>query len=146
MKEIKIVDQTLRDAHQSLWATRMTAAMMLPVLDKIDSIGFDSVDLPTGGVHVDVSVRFLKENPWEKIKLLCKGLSKSQSYGTIRNRSGTSFDVIPEDIPLLWIERLIANGLKRFRMYDALFDQGIIINQLKYAKSLGAYTEPRAHG
>ena len=140
MKEIKIVDQTLRDAHQSLWATRMTAAMMLPVLDKIDSIGFDSVDLPTGGVHVDVSVRFLKENPWEKIKLLCKGLSKSQSYGTIRNRSGTSFDVIPEDIPLLWIERLIANGLKRFRMYDALFDQGIIINQLKYAKSLGAYT------
>lgn len=140
MKEIRIVDQTLRDAHQSLWATRMSAAMMLPVLDKIDRIGFDSVDVPTGGVHVDVSVRFLQEDPWQKIRLLCKGLTRSQPYGTIRNRSGTSFDVIPPDIPLLWVERLIANGVRRFRMYDALFDQAIIIEQLKYAKSLGAFT------
>ena len=122
MREIKIVDQTLRDAHQSLWATRMSAAMMLPVLDKIDRIGFDTVDIPTGGVHVDVSVRFLQEDPWQKIRLLCKGLTRSQPYGTIRNRSGTSFDVIPPDIPLLWVERLIANGVRRFRMYDALFD------------------------
>ena len=140
MKEIRIVDQTLRDAHQSLWATRMSAAMMLPVAETMDHIGFDTIDLPIGGVHVDVCVRFLKEDPWERLRRLRRSITKSMTYGTIRNRSGTSFDVIPEDIPLLWIERLIANGITRFRMYDALFDQDIIIAQLKYAKSLGAYT------
>ena len=64
MKEIKIMDTTLRDAHQCLWATRMTTAMMLSVADRMDRIGFDAIDLPIGGVHIDVGVRYLKENPW----------------------------------------------------------------------------------
>ena len=140
MREIRIIDQTLRDAHQSLWATRMSAAMMLPVADKLDRAGFECIDVPIGGVHVDVCVRYLRENPWERLKLLHQRIRRTPTYGTIRNRSGTSFDVIAEDIPLLWVERLIANGIKRFRMYDALFDQDIIIRQLRYARELGAYT------
>ena len=140
MREIRIIDQTLRDAHQSLWATRMSAAMLLPVADKLDRAGFECIDVPIGGVHVDVCVRYLRENPWERLKLLHERIRRTPTYGTIRNRSGTSFDVIAEDIPLLWVERLIANGIRRFRMYDALFDQDIIIRQLRYAKELGAYT------
>ena len=140
MREIRIIDQTIRDSHQSLWATRMSAAMMLPIADKLDRAGFECIDVPIGGVHVDVCVRYLKENPWERLKLLHERIRRTPTYGTIRNRSGTSFDVIAEDLPMLWVERLIANGIRRFRMYDALFDQDIIIRQLRYAKQLGAYT------
>ena len=66
MAEIKIVDTTLRDAHQCLWATRMTTAMMLPIAEKMDHIGFETVDL-MASPQFDVCVRYLKENPWERI-------------------------------------------------------------------------------
>ena len=62
MKKIGIVDTTLRDAHQCLWATRMTTAMMLPIAQTMDSIGFESIDL-AGHVQFDVCIRYLKENP-----------------------------------------------------------------------------------
>ncbi|MBI3042620.1 MAG: pyruvate carboxylase subunit B [Betaproteobacteria bacterium] len=134
------MDTTLRDAHQSLWATRMTTAMMLSVADRMDRAGFDAIDLSIGGAHVDVSVRYLKENPWERVRLLCKNIYRTPMYGTVRSKSGAAFDVVPNDIPLLWIERLIANGMRRFRIYDALADLDNIVYLLRHAKELGAYT------
>jgi len=140
MREVRIMDTTLRDAHQSLWATRMTTAMMLSVAERMDRMGFEAIDLSIGGAHVDVSVRYLKENPWERVRLLCKHIHRTPLYGTVRSKSGAAFDVVPNDIPLLWIERLIANGMRRFRIYDALADLDNIVYLLKYAKELGAYT------
>jgi oxaloacetate decarboxylase alpha subunit len=66
-RHIPIVDETLRDGHQCLWSTRMTNEMMLPIAARMDRVGFDSIDL-IGGAVWDVSVRFLREDPWERIR------------------------------------------------------------------------------
>jgi hypothetical protein len=71
-REIRVIDTTLRDAHQCLWATRMRTAHMLPVLDRFDRVGFESVDL-MGTIQFDVCVRYLKENPWERVRLVHAG-------------------------------------------------------------------------
>jgi oxaloacetate decarboxylase (Na+ extruding) subunit alpha len=140
MKEIKIMDTTLRDAHQCLWATRMTTAMMLSVADRMDRIGFDAIDLPIGGVHIDVGVRYLKENPWEKLRLLCNAFTRTPLNGPVRSKTGAGFDVVPDDIPMLWLDLLIAHGMKRFRLYDALADLDNIDYLLRHAKKQGLYT------
>ncbi|MBI3043408.1 MAG: pyruvate carboxylase subunit B [Betaproteobacteria bacterium] len=139
MKEIRIIDQTFRDAHQCLWASRMRTGMMLPVAEQMDRIGFESIDL-AGGVHFDVGVRYLKENPWEKIRLMCRKVKQTPMICTVRSTGGIGFNVVPNDIQLLWIERLIANGMRIFRVFDPLLDLDNNIYQLNYAKELGAYT------
>ena len=147
MKEIRIIDQTFRDAHQSLWAFRMTTAMMLKVAERMDRIGFESMDF-MGPAHIEVGVRYLKENPWEKIRLVREKIACTPLVFAIRSRGGIGFGVVPDDISFLWIERLIANGLKIFRVFDPLLDFEKTIPQTNYAKSLGAYTVgvlPYAH-
>ena len=139
MKEIKIIDQTFRDAHQCLWASRMTTAMMLPVADQMDRIGFEAVDL-AGPVHFDVAVRYLKENPWEKLRLMRQKMPRTPLISVIRSTGGIGFAVVPNDISMLWIERMIANGMRIFRVFDPLLDLDNNIYQLQYAKQLGAYT------
>ena len=139
MREIEIVDQTLRDAHQCLWASRMSTSVMLSVAERMDRMGLHSIDL-AGGVHFDVGVRYLKENPWEKLRLMCQKVTRTPMIGTIRSRGGIGFNVVPNDILLLWIERLIANGMKIFRVFDPLLDLDNNIYQLRHAKQLGAYT------
>ena len=140
MREIKVIDTTLRDAHQCLWATRMTTTMMLSAADRMDRVGFEAIDLPCGAAHIDVTVRYLKENPWEKIRLLCQRITRTPMYGAVHSRSGVGFGVVPDDIGLLWVERLIANGMKRIRIFDPLADHDNIVCLLTRAKELGAYT------
>ena len=139
MREIKIVDQTFRDAHQCLWASRMTTAMMLSVAERIDRAGLEGIDL-IGGGHFDVCVRYLKENPWERVRLMRGKITRTPLYGAARSRHLTGFDVVPDDLLLLWTERLVANGLRRFRVVEPLNDLDAIVYLLKYAKELGAYT------
>ncbi|MPZ46318.1 MAG: pyruvate carboxylase subunit B [Betaproteobacteria bacterium] len=139
MKTIKVMDTTLRDAHQSLWATRMTTAMMLPVAERMDRIGYDAIDL-MGLIQFDVAVRYLKEDPWQRVKLMRGKVVHTPMQSSIRSKSLTGFDVVPNDVLLLWCERLIANGLKRVRAFDALADLDNIVHILEHAKSLGAYT------
>ena len=139
MKEIRIIDQTFRDAHQCLWASRMTTGMMLPVAEKMDRIGFESIDL-AGAVHCDVGVRYLKENPFEKNRLMREKIKRTPMICTIRSTGGIGFNVVPNDISLLWIERLLASGMRIFRVFDPLLDLDNNIYQLNYAKELGAYT------
>ena len=140
VRKIKVIDTTLRDAHQCLWATRMTTAMMLSAADRLDRAGFEAIDLPCGAAHVDVTVRYLKENPWEKVRLLCRKITRTPMYGAVHSRSGVGFGVVPDDIGLLWVERLIANGMRRVRIFDPLADLDNIVCLLKLAKELGAYT------
>jgi oxaloacetate decarboxylase (Na+ extruding) subunit alpha len=139
MREVKVMDTTLRDAHQSLWATRMTTAMMLPVAERLDRIGFDAIDL-MGLIQFDVCVRYLKENPWERVRLMRERVTRTPMQSSIRSKSLTGFDVVPNDILLLWTERLIARGLRRVRAFDALADLDNIVHILKFGKELGAYT------
>lgn len=139
MREIGIIDTTLRDAHQCLWATRMTTAHMLPVLERMDRAGFTSIDL-MGAIQFDVSVRYLKEDPWERVRRVHQKAPNTPFRALIRSKSILSFDVLPDDIVELWVERLHANGFKVIGSFDGLNDVDNIAGGLKLAKRLGAYT------
>lgn len=139
MKEVKVIDTTLRDAHQSLWATRMTTAMMLPVAERMDRAAFHVIDL-MGAIQFDVCVRYLKENPWERLRLMRQRVRHTPLQCSLRSKNLISFAVVPDDILQLWIERLIANGARRIRCFDALADLDNIADNLKLAKQLGAET------
>jgi len=136
MREIKIVDTTLRDAHQCLWATRMTTAMMLGIADKMDRIGFETFDL-LGGSGFDVCVRYLKENPWERIGLMRQKAQRTKLQGGMRSKGLISFDQLPDDINYLWLECLAARGVKRIRTLDALCDYDNQGDNLRKTKELG---------
>jgi oxaloacetate decarboxylase alpha subunit len=83
MKEINFVDTTLRDGHQSLWATRMKTAHMMPITSTLDDAGFYAIDL-MGTVHFDACLRYLRENPWERIRLLAKAMPKTPLSGLMK--------------------------------------------------------------
>jgi oxaloacetate decarboxylase (Na+ extruding) subunit alpha len=139
VKHIKVLDTTLRDAHQSLWATRMTTAMMLPVAERMDRIGFHAIDL-MGFIHFDVCVRYLRENPWERVRLMRQKVTRTPLQGNVRSKNLTGFDVVPVDTLLLWIERLVANGMRHIRVFDALGDIDNLVPLLRHSKAQGAHT------
>ncbi len=139
MKKIRITDQTLRDGQQSLWASRMTTAMMYPVAERLDHIGFEAIDMGGGG-QSGVTVRFLKENPWQRMDLMCAKIRRTPWVTAMRSKGGGGFNVVPDDILLLWIERFVAHGMRQFRLFDPLIDLDNLVFQLKYAKSVGMYT------
>ncbi len=137
MREIRFLDTTLRDGHQCLWATRMTTAMMLPIAEKLDRAGFEVIDLMSG-VQFDVAIRHLTENPWERIRLMRERATRTPLQANLRSKSVLSFDVLPDDINALWIERLVANGIRSVRAFDALNDMDNIVDSLRLVKKLGA--------
>ena len=120
-RHIPIVDETLRDAHQCLWSTRMTNEMMLPVAGRMDRIGFDSIDL-IGGAVWDVAVRFLKEDPWERIRHVRKLITETPLNAIVRGQSLWTFEVFPNDVVELAMERLRANGIAQVAIYDQFND------------------------
>jgi oxaloacetate decarboxylase alpha subunit len=136
-REVRFMDTTLRDGHQCLWATRMTTAMMLPIAEKLDRAGFEVIDLMSG-VQFDVAIRTLKENPWERIRLMRERVTCTPLQANLRSKSVLSFDVLPDDINALWIERLVANGIRSVRAFDALNDMDNIVESLRLVKRLGA--------
>jgi oxaloacetate decarboxylase alpha subunit len=136
MAEITFVDTTLRDGHQSLWATRMSTSHMLPIAPLLDEAGFYAVDL-MGTVQFDACIRYLRENPWERIRLLAKAMPKTPLSGLIRSKSLTSFNIVPDSVIALWIQRCAANGLRRLMIFDALHDWKNLVNSVKIAKAEG---------
>jgi oxaloacetate decarboxylase alpha subunit len=140
MRHIGIVDETYRDAPQCLWASRISTAMMLPVAERMDRIGFEEIALTSPGANADVAVRHLKENPWERVKLLRQRITRTPLVYSLRAKNDIGFHIVPLDISLLWIERFIANGLQRFRTVDPLQDMDNIVPLLNYAKDNGNYT------
>lgn len=138
-RSVRFVDTTLRDAHQSLWATRMTTAMMLPVCERLNRIGYACVDF-MGLIHFDVCVRYLKEDPWERIRLVRERITGVPLKSWLRSNSLLGFDVLPEDVNALWVERLAANGIGILCAFDALGDLDNIVPNLQLAKRMGMKT------
>jgi len=136
MRSIAFMDTTLRDGHQCLWATRMSTAMMLPIAEALDRAGFEIIDLMSG-VQFDVAIRHLKENPWERIRLMRSRITRTPLQANLRSKSVLSFDMLPDDINALWIERLVANGIRSIRAFDALNDVDNIADSLRLARRLG---------
>ncbi len=136
MKMINFIDTTLRDGHQSLWATRMKTAHMLPVAPLIDQAGFKSVEL-MGTVHFDACLRYLREDPWERIRLLNAALPHTPLGALIRSKSLTSFNIVPDSVISLWVKRCAANGIKRLMIFDALHDWSNLAISVAAAKAEG---------
>ena len=139
MREIAVVDTTLRDAHQCLWATRMTTAHMLPIAHHMDRIGFRRIDL-AGTIQFDVCVRYLKEDPWERMRLMSQRITNTPLSAFTRSKNLVSFDVLPDDIVELWVERLVANGFREIGTFDGLNDVDNMLTTLNVAHRLGVKT------
>jgi oxaloacetate decarboxylase alpha subunit len=136
MKEITFIDTTLRDGHQSLWATRMRTAHMIPIAPMMDEAGFKSIEL-MGTVHFDACLRYLRENPWERIRLMARAAPRTPLGALIRSKSLTSFNIVPDSIIELWIKRCAANGLRRLMIFDALHDWSNLSRSISVARSEG---------
>lgn len=138
-REIKIVDTTLRDAHQSLWATRMRTDHIVSMAPDFDKVGFEQVDL-VAPIQFDVAVRYLKEDPWERVRLAHKNAPNTKFRALIRSRNIAAFDFLPDDVIIAWVESLYANGFRVIGSFDGLNDIDNIAPGLRRAKELGAST------
>lgn len=136
---IAVVDTTLRDAHQCLWATRMTTAHMLPVAEKMDRIGFQRIEA-IAAIQFDVSVRYLKEDPWQRVRLLRERITRTPLSSFLRSKNLVSFDMCPDDIVALWVERLVANGIGWVGSFDGLNDVDNMLIAIDVARGLGVKT------
>ena len=120
-KTVRLIDVTLRDAHQCLWATRMTTAMMQSMAPALDRAGFEAIDL-VGGAVFDVCVRYLREDPWERMRILSEWITKTPLIIHTRGQSLFTFEFFPDDVVALSAERFAANGMRYHTPYDALND------------------------
>ena len=116
MKPIHFVDTTLRDGQLSLWASNMTTGMMLPVAERFDRAGFEAVEVMSSAFYKKC-VRDLKDNPWERVRLLASRIKKTP-LRSIRSRSMLAFQISPPAVTDLWLERLFANGITEVRTSD----------------------------
>ena len=140
-REVRLIDVTIRDAHQCLWATRMTTAMMKEIAPKLDNAGFEAIDL-VGGAVFDVCVRYLKEDPWERMRILNSWVTKTPLIIHTRGQSLFTFEFFSDDIVKLSAERFAANGMKYHTVYDALNDMRNLEIPIVAARSHGIYTVP----
>lgn len=121
MSKIRITDTSLRDAHQSLWATRMSTEDMLPILEKIDQVGYHSLEV-WGGATFDVMIRYLNEDPWERLRTLRKRVKYTKLQMLLRGQSLVGYMHYPDDAVEKFIEKAAENGIDIFRVFDALND------------------------
>ncbi|MEX2239924.1 MAG: pyruvate carboxylase subunit B [Burkholderiales bacterium] len=137
-RTLRFVDLTLRDAHQCLWSTRMTTAMMAPILGTLDRIGYDAINV-LGGAVFDVCVRYLHENPWRRVQMLCERLATPVDALT-RGQSLYTFELFPDDIVELNSRVLAGLGVRILTAYDALNDNRNIESSVRSARAAGMQT------
>lgn len=111
---------------------------MLPIADKLDRCGFVGAEL-MGLVQYDVAVRYLKEDPWERFRLMSAAMPNTPLQGTLRSRCLRGFVPLPDDINALFVERMIANGMRRMLAFDGLHDLSNILGAVHTAKRHGVY-------
>ncbi len=138
-REIKIIDTTLRDGHQSLWATRMRTEHIVDLAAEFDAAGYEHVDL-MAPIQFDVAVRYLQEDPWERVRKAHELAPNTKFRALIRSKNIAAFDFLPDDVITAWVERLYANGFRVIGSFDGLNDVDNIAPGLRRAKELGAET------
>lgn len=137
---LRIIDTTLRDAHQSLLATRFKTEDMVPLLDKIDRAGFYSLEV-WGGATFDVAIRYLKEDPWERLRTIRENIRKAKLQMLLRGQNLVGYRHYPDDVANKFVELAYKNGIDIFRVFDALNDSRNLVTSIKKAKSLGALVQ-----
>jgi len=135
-RPIHIIDVTMRDGHQCLWSTRMTNAMIAPVLDLADEVGFHTIDL-VGGAVFDVCVRYLQENPWARMRMAAQRLRRTPINVWMRGASLFTFEYFAHDVVEATVAHLAANGVRHLTTYDALNDNRNLASSVKAARAAG---------
>jgi oxaloacetate decarboxylase alpha subunit len=131
-----LIDTTLRDGQQSLWATRMTTAMMLPILSVMDEVGFSSIE-HFSTVHFDVCVRYLKENPWERMRLIQERVRKTPIRMLGMSQFFSISRVLPDDVVELFTEVCARNGVDEFWITASMNDTRTSSVGIRTVKRLG---------
>lgn len=140
MAKVKITETVLRDAHQSLIATRMTMDEMLPVLPLMDKVGYHSVEC-WGGATFDSCLRFLNEDPWERLRTLRKELPNTKLQMLFRGQNMLGYRHYADDVVEYFVQKSVSNGIDIIRIFDALNDIRNLETAIKAAKKEGAHTQ-----
>ena len=120
-KPIKITETVLRDAHQSLIATRMTTEQMIPIVEKMDKVGYHSVEC-WGGATFDASLRFLKEDPWDRLRKFRDGFKNTKLQMLFRGQNILGYRPYADDVVRYFVQKSVANGIDIIRIFDCLND------------------------
>ena len=137
---IKICDLMLRDGHQSLLATRMRTDDMLPIADKIDQVGYWAVEM-WGGATFDSAMRFLDENPWDRVRRLRERMPNTPFMMLLRGQNVVGYKHYPDDVLERFIVHARANGIDIFRIFDALNDTRNMRKAMEVAKREGGHVQ-----
>ncbi|MBB6522767.1 sodium-extruding oxaloacetate decarboxylase subunit alpha [Pseudoteredinibacter isoporae] len=139
-KPLGITDVVLRDAHQSLFATRMRIDDMLPIAEKLDQVGFWSLET-WGGATFDACIRYLGEDPWERIRELKKAMPNTPMQMLFRGQNILGYRHYADDVVDKFVERCAVNGVDVFRVFDAMNDMRNIETALKAVKKQGKHAQ-----
>ena len=139
-KRLLITDVVLRDGHQSLLATRMRTEDMLPIAQKLDSVGYWSLEV-WGGATFDTCLRFLKEDPWERLRALRAAMPNTRMQMLLRGQNIVGYRHYADDVLERFIERAAFNGIDVFRIFDALNDLRNMEPAMRDVKACGKHVE-----
>ncbi len=139
MPKVGITETVLRDAHQSLIATRMKIDDMLPILEKLDSVGYHSLEA-WGGATFDACLRFLDEDPWERLRKI-RSKTKTKLQMLLRGQNILAYKNFADDVVEYFVQKSIANGIDILRIFDALNDPRNIETAIKACKKEGGHAQ-----
>ena len=139
-KPVKIVETVLRDGHQSIAATRMRIVDMLPVLEKIDNAGYHAVEA-WGGATFDSCLRFLHEDPWQRLRLLKKNLPHTPIQMLLRGQNVLGYTNLADDVVSEFVKRSVDNGVSIIRIFDALNDTRNLKTAMRATKEAGGHAQ-----
>ena len=140
MTKLKITDTTLRDAHQSLIATRMRTEHMLPICEKIDKVGYHSLEM-FGGATFDSMMRFLDEDPWERVEALRDVMPNTKFQMLLRASNVVGYHIYPDDVLEAFVVEAVKVGIDIFRIFDALNDIRNMEASMKFVKREGGHVQ-----
>ena len=137
---VKITDVVLRDGHQSLFATRMRIDDMLPIAEKLDNIGYWALET-WGGATFDACIRYLGEDPWERLRQLKAAMPKTPQQMLLRGQNGLGYRHYADDVIEKFVERCAVNGIDVFRIFDAMNDMRNLETAVRAAVATGKHAQ-----
>ena len=139
-KPVKITETILRDAHQSLIATRMPTELMLPIVEKMDKVGYHSVEC-WGGATFDSCLRFLKEDPWDRLRKLRAGFKNTKLQMLFRGQNILGYNHYADDVVEYFVQKSVANGIDIIRIFDCLNDLRNLKTAVDATKKEGGHAQ-----
>ncbi|MGP6138758.1 oxaloacetate decarboxylase subunit alpha [Jeotgalibaca sp. A127] len=139
-KQVKFMDTILRDAHQSLIATRMSTEQMVPILETLDQAGYHALEV-WGGATFDSALRYLDEDPWERLRIIRKHVKNTKLQMLLRGQNLLGYKHYPDDVVESFIQKAIENGIDIVRVFDALNDTRNLETSMKAIKKNGGHAQ-----